>query len=249
MVPMREGFTMRLASKVLWVLALLAFPSTGCNPVHTPPETALLEISVAHGCEQLLEGVKVCVGDSGDCVLSGPNGEVTLELPVGEEIYYTLQKEGYDSQLIPYVMKKGGANTTGPWCLATVEQEADFKEIIGVPYPRSGTGDMLILFQPLKAGVTFDLKGATGTRYYDLSPFEDPYISFDLEATTDTGSGGFFEVRPGDTFRVELGGTADGCVPTFGGWPDAQNKNSVRFPIREDHYTILTVRCPVSLPQ
>jgi hypothetical protein len=94
--------------------------------------------------------------------------------------------------------------------------------------------------------VTFDLKGATGTRYYALSPYEDPYVSFDLEATTATGWGGFFEVRPGDTFRVELGGEADGCVPTFGGWPDGQD--SVRFPIREDHSTILTVRCPFAVP-
>ena len=252
---MRGASKIGLSANLRWVVALALFSAFACNDVIEQPETALFDMSVADdplgpGCGARLEGVEVCVGESGDCVLSGPNGEVSLELPVGEEIYYTLHKDGYDSQVIPYVLPEGGSNTTGPWCLASVEVEAEYKEIIGVPYPRSGTGDVVILMQPPKAGVTFDLKGAAGTtRWYALSPYEYPYVSLDLEATTETGWGGFFEVRPGK-FRVELGGEAGRCIPTYGGWPDDavndEGVSSVRFPVLEDHYTILTVRCPVA---
>ena len=254
---MSEGFEMGLSAKVRWLVALGLFSIGACNDVSTRSETEFFEMRVAAEqqfgdgvCGPPLEGVEVCVSYSGDCVLSGPNGEVTLELPVGEELYYTLHKDGYDSQVIPYVLPEGGSNTTGPWCLASVEVEAEYKEIIGVPYPRSGTGDVVIFMQPPKAGVTFDLKGAAGTtRWYALSPYEYPYVSLDLEATTETGWGGFFEVRPGE-FRVELGGEAGRCIPTYGGWPDDavndEGVSSVRFPVLEDHYTILTVRCPVA---
>jgi hypothetical protein len=112
-------------------------------------------------------------------------------------------------------------------------------------YPMRGVGAVRILLNREELeGVTFELVDATGTAFYDVEPPADfPKIAdLDLEATTSAGSGGFLDLSPG-VFQIKLGGTADHCRPGTA-WP-GDEENTVRFPIREGHLTVLWVDCPV----
>ena len=90
---------MRLLRRWLWVFALWVFPIVGCNPVTTPPETALLRLVVNGGNtvdgewvpHGPLEGAELCDTDTGKCELSDARGKVEIELPVGSEVSYTLE--------------------------------------------------------------------------------------------------------------------------------------------------------------
>jgi hypothetical protein len=113
------------------------------------------------------------------------------------------------------------------------------------PYPRRGTGSIGIFIGPGFAGATFDLLNATGTRYYE--PYQDPwdpppYTDPALEATSESGVGGFVELTPG-TVQIQFGGTAENCVPNIA-WP-GDVENSVRVPVLEDHGSIVFVTCSV----
>jgi hypothetical protein len=240
---------MRLCAKIWWVVALGVSPVVGCNNVYTPPETAPVVLSLSGvesgGSRIPLVGAQVCETGADNCVTANSSGDVTIELPVGLEISYSLQKEGYDSMLIADDIPKSGVKTT--WFLNADELQADLYETAMSPYPRRGTGAIFIRVDPQRAGVTFDLIGATGKLYYQEGVAHlggETTYNVDLTATTSTGRGGFLEVTPG-TFEVQFGGNADDCVPTFAGWP-GDNENSVEVPVHEDHETIVIVRCAFS---
>ena len=231
---------MRLLARLLWVFAFVALAIGGCNDVYTPPETAPLNLTIvgADGSSDPwilwpLEGVQLCVGDTKEkCEMSDANGLVIIELPVGQEIFYTLEKEGYDSILIPQVHPEGGRTT---WVtMWTKGLRATFYEFYESAYPRRGTGEIWMEVQPPPfPGATFDLVDATGKQYYDA---ENP---LDATATAHWGIGGFLEVTPG-TFEVEFGGTADHCAVDFG-WPGGEN--SIRVPVRADHVSVVVLEC------
>jgi len=234
---------MRLVSRLLWVLAV--FPIGGCNEV-TAPTTAPLDLTIQDG-ERALEGVQLCQTDTRNCDLSDADGHVTIDLPIGQETSYTYEREGYDSRLIPYVMPESGVSMF--WIMTEDVFLADLYEGVDSPYPRIDRGEIYILLNPPIAGATFTLRGAaTSKAYYQVGTASgnDATLRLDLTATTSDGRGGFLEVPPGTSFRVEFGGTAKDCVPSGSGWP-GDVENSVRTPVREDYTSFLIVRCSPSL--
>ena len=237
---------MRLVPRLLWLFGLWAFPILACNDLYTPPETAPLELLIKRNASAPLEGVEVCEGDSGDnCALSDADGLVALDVPVDQEIFYTLKKEGYDSILFADVIPEAGLSTHFVMNGFENEVVADLYADVMSPYPRLGTGEIFMEVRPLDfPGATFELVDATGKAYYQegRSASGDLAWRLDLTETTSVGAGGFVEVTPG-TFYVKLGGTATGdCVP-FWGWPSDVEK-SVRVPVREGGVSYVQVICP-----
>jgi len=244
---------MRLVARVAWVFVVVVLAIAGCNDVYTPPETATLELAVQMGAghgenfRMPLEGVQLCETDTDNCELSDDRGRVTIELPVGPEISYTLEKEGYPSYLTPDVIGPGGfAYLRG---LPTDDWMAQQYDRVGSPYPMRFTGTIIISTGGL-AGATFDLVGATGTLFYgeNFTGPDDEVTDFSLDRmeTAKDGMAGFTEVTPGDEYHVNFGGTALGCVPDLA-WP-GNNPNSIRLPVREGFVTRASVRCPPPPP-
>jgi len=237
---------MRLVWRLVWVFALCVFSIGGCNEVITPT-TAPLRLSIRGHTgggeyQQPLEGAQVCEGDTDDnCDFSDANGEVTIEVPFDQEIFYTVEKEGYDSQLIPQVIPESGRTVVVQ--LSTVKVVADVYERAMSPYPRLGTGEVYIVVSPGDfAGVTFDLEGAWGTPFYQVGRGDPITYRLDLDATTSEGRGGFLEVPPGSTVKVVFGGTAATCFPNGSGWP-GDDEHSVRIPVRAGYENRLLVSC------
>lgn len=232
---------MRLGFRLVWVLGLVFLANAGC--IEVSGASAVLDL-VIEDAEGRLEGVRVCEGDTGNCAVSDVNGEVTLEVPAGEEIFYTLQKERYDSFLFADVIPESGSSRV--WYLQTDEEATPFHEEVMSPYPRQGTGGIQIFLVPAFAGATFDLVDATGKTYYE--PYQNPwnpppYTDPDLVATSEGGAGGFVEITAPGTVQIEFGGSAQRCLPETA-WPgDVENR--VRVPVREDHLSIVFVNCPL----
>jgi hypothetical protein len=85
--------------------------------------------------------------------------------------------------------------------------------------------------------VTFDLVDETAQVFYRD---EEGTPTPGLTATTSNGTGGFFEVPPGE-YQVEFGGNATNCVPREG-WPgDAPNRTKVQA--RAGFITFAGMRC------
>lgn len=237
---------MRLLTRLVWVFALWVFPIVGCNDVYTPPETAPLELTIttwgdvsyAMGAPERLEGVEVCVSDPDSCDFSDANGEVTFEVPVDQEIIYTLVKEDYDSLLFAHEIPESGVSAVRQ--LGTRAQMAPLFKCVMSPYPRRGTGSIQVFTNPPVEGATFSLVDATGTTWYSLADFS--CLDRNLTATTIAGDGGFVDVTPG-TYQLQFGGTAERCVA------DAHSlqgdvENSIRVHVREDHHTVAGLICP-----
>ena len=182
-----------------------------------------------------LEGVELCIVETGDCLLTNAEGSVTTEAPVGEEISVTFEKEGYMPYLIPFVVPEAPATfTLGMGSLSRFEF---LYGLVMSPYPPEGTGSIVITADPPIAGVTFALSDATAKAfYYD----EEGNWDADLTETTSWGWGGFTEVSPGEV-QVEIGGAAQGCTSTAG-WPgDAEN--TFMMPIRAGYNNQISVVC------
>jgi hypothetical protein len=232
---------MRLVAKLLWVLTLL-LPIAGCNDVGVPPETATLELFVAIGGtdSEPNEGVSLCQTETENCDLSDERGRATIQLPPDEEISYTLEKDGSEKQLRADVASGPLTGRANVW---PDEAIAGWYQALNAQYPPTDLGNVYVTVNDANierlAGATLELVGATGIAYYEeqlLNP------STELEATTEEGAGGFLGVTPGER-KIELGGTAQGCIPILG-WP-SDEPNRIRFPVREGYLTVVTVRCSV----
>ncbi|MGB8329848.1 MAG: hypothetical protein WCE62_06950 [Polyangiales bacterium] len=188
-----------------------------------------------------LKDVEICETDTENCVMTDADGAATLQLPLNQETSVTVQKEGYQSELLaallsaePTVLANG---------LGTVERLQGLHELVGSPYPMEGTGDILATWTNLGAfpGATLDLaEPATGEGFYYN---EEGNWDADLTATTSYAlgpKGGFTEVSPG-VVQVAFGGTAEGCVPN-NGWPGGVD-NSVRLPVRAGYVSELFLSC------
>jgi hypothetical protein len=231
---------MRLLLRLLWVLALPVFPIGACTQVTTAPDTAPVTITVLEwpGLAKRLEGVELCETDhETSCVLTDVNGEATLWLPFDVETSFTRTKKGYASYLVPAFIPMGG--TAYSLVMAKEERIATQHDNVGSPYPMRDTGMIALATFPNRSGATIELFGATGTIFYTD---EDLNWRRDLPATTPQGAGGVTEVSPGEEYRLEFGGTGEGCIPTRG-WSSPFD-NSVRFPVREGFLTDLRVACP-----
>ena len=186
-----------------------------------------------------LEGAQLCQTDTTNCALSDGNGQVTIELPFDQEVSYTLEKDGFGSNVYPEVISSNGRSLrTG---LNTEQSIEGVFERLDISFPMVGVGGIILFLTTPFAGATFDLVDATGTQYYG-----DAEGNWSLDATATTMPngwwGGFLEVPPGE-HQIVLGGTAQGCVPELG-WPGNVD-NSIRFPVLEGHFTIVRMTCEV----
>jgi hypothetical protein len=245
---------MRLLPR-LWVFALLVFFIGGCTQVTTPPETVEVRLGVKDWLDRVpLAGAKICQTetDPPNCVMSGPNGIATLELPTNQRLSYAVEKKGYGSLLFPIVTGRDGTSEAFDANMKSNEWLTDNFDNLESPYPQRDTGAIRIVIAPRLAGATLELLDATGEAYYKD---EEENWSPLLKATTDgegcCAVGGFVEVGQGE-FQVEIGGTGKHCVlATYGGgtvrgWPgDAPNR--IRVPVREGFFTRAVASCPTPL--
>jgi len=187
-----------------------------------------------------LEGAEICETDTDNCVMTDADGAATLQAPLNQETSVTVEKEGYQSELLAALLSdEPPVYTNG---LGTVERYESLHGLVGSPYPMEGTGDIIASWASLGPfpGATLDLNDATAVGfYYD----EEGNWDADLMATTTYAlgpKGGFSEVSPG-VVQVEFGGTAEGCVPLTG-WPGDVD-NSVRLPVRAGYSSEFVVSC------
>jgi len=241
---------MRLVSWLVWVLALVVLAIGGCNDVYTPEPSVTMTVRVAETHregEELdhtkLEGAEICPTHTNECVLSDSSGNAILELPVDEEISYTVTKDGYEAHLRVDVTDE--SFVTSPRInMWNDELIAEWYDTVMSSYPLTNEGSVLIGVRSrsagvTSAGVTFDLKMASAKRFYSIDAFTG---NVDAEATTEFGQGGFVEVPAGE-YEIEIGGTASACDPRLG-WP-SEKENRIRFPIRAGYLTELNVVCDI----
>jgi hypothetical protein len=230
---------MRLSAAPRLILVLTALLIGGCSEVTTSTDNAPVTVTVTEwpGASAPLEDVELCQTGTTNCVRTDSDGKATLYLPLEVETSFTRSKPSYAPYLVPVVVPATG--TAFRLSMAVDDRVAEQHENVMSPYPMVGTGTILVGLAPRVEGATIDLFGATGTRW-----FMDENLDWrlDLAATTGRGTGGFTEVGPGDDYRVELGGTADGCVVEKG-WP-GPFENTVRFPVRAGYLIDLRMLCP-----
>lgn len=229
-----------MSVRSLSVLALLVFPIAGCNDVTDPPAPLSLTFvswePPPHD-QVPVEGVRVCQLDTNNCEMTDANGKAVLMLPFDEETGYTRDKEGYAPWLVPFIMSANGGEIVH--IMPTVQYIADVHDQVMSPYPMRATGTVSAEVIPNFVGATFELDGATGSSWYVDAEWN---WSPDLAATTSKAIGGFTEVTPGEV-QVQVGGTADRCVPGFLAWP-GDGVNSIRLPVREGYVTNAYFSCP-----
>jgi len=250
------GFVMRLHIGSLWVFALV-LAAAGCNEVTDPSSVAAIMRVVEYQGEDndvppietnnpglpALEGVEVCENNTTNCDRTNADGQATLQLPIQQEVSYTLTKNGYASNLQaevtdPADVGTGTNQTISPKItMWSDELRSNWFERLSSPYPQRGTGTIYVFMNPAIEGVTFELIGATGTAFYETA-LDDPRL--DLEATTSMGTGGFVEVGPGD-FQIEFSGAVSRCLPVRA-WAGSA-KNRIRVPVQAGYITVASVAC------
>jgi len=232
---------MGLPGRLLCVLALLGVSTVGCSDGATAGTAPL--VATVSSWDQVAEvrvplgGVQLCENNTTNCTVTYTSGLGVIQVPAGQEISYTLEKEGYASYLYADIVPPDGSQPT--FVMLTDELLAKEHGRLMSPYPLEDKGEIAIELHPPFAGATFNLVDATGKAYY---VDEEPSWNADLSATTSLGRGGFVEVSAG-VFQIELGGTAQDCVPRLA-WP-SDVENSIEIPVREGFRTFATVLCSV----
>lgn len=224
------------------VVAWLALPIVACTQVtEGESEPVQLALTVRDlGLGGVLEGVQVCGADRTKCVTTDGNGEATLELPLDQEVTWTLEKEGWGSILVADVTDETFVPATGALMPSDQWLSEAYKRMEDSPYPFEGTGSIVVWTDsPPFEGATFGIVEAGGEPrlYYGT---EAQWPSLELVATTSRGWGGFIEVGPGDV-EFEIGGRAERCVLTWG-WP-GDTGNTIRVPVQEGYSTHASVTC------
>jgi hypothetical protein len=190
-----------------------------------------------------LGGVEICENTTANCVVTTPDGQAILLLPNNEEVSYTLTKDGYAPNLqaeatSPAAVGVPTSRTISPRVtMWSDELRSKWFERLLSPFPQRGTGTIYVFTNPAIEGVTFELVGATGKRFYEAA-LDDPRL--DLQSTTPIGTGGFVEVSPGE-FRIEFGGTVSQCA-AIRAWP-GDTTSRIRVPVRAGYFTVASVAC------
>jgi len=232
---------MHLLAKTLCVLALAVVPFAGCAEVteecrgEAPVTVTVIEFPAGTGVG--LEDVKLCETGTTNCVLTDDNGNATLCLPFDVETSFTRTKKDYGAYVAALLIPSNERVPHVGFSMAKDVRLATQYDNVMSPYLPRGTGGVIVATRV--AGATFDLPTAAG----EISFYADEELNWrlDLTATTTEGWGGFVELSP-DVHEVELGGTAEGCIPLLG-WPSGF-ENTVRFPVLEGHLTNVEVFCP-----
>jgi hypothetical protein len=204
--------------------------------------TVITGFDAVLGTTEPLEGVEICETDTDNCVMTDAEGAATLQLPRNQETSVTIEKEGYQRELLAALLSEDTPVFTNG--LGTVERLELQHGLVGSPYPMEGTGDIIASWAELGSfpGATLDVSDAPAVGFYFD---EDGNWDADLTETSNyalTPKGGFTEVTPGEA-QVEFGGTAEGCVPLTG-WPGDVD-NSVRVPVRAGYLSEFFLSCDV----
>ena len=195
-----------------------------------------------------VSGVKICALDTDDCVRTNDAGRAVVQVPIDDEYGFTLEKEGYGSELWFDSHVPEGLRLSPEDGLVEEEYHMNGYARVGSPYPMQGTGTVVVF--PLDswltsistgpvgvAGRKFVLTNAEGKSYYHD---EEGRWDATLTATSRWGWGGFTEVPPGEVeIKIESG--AERCV-VLHGWPGTL-ENSVRLPVRAGFDTQVWVNC------
>ncbi|MBW2508974.1 MAG: hypothetical protein JRE81_10115 [Deltaproteobacteria bacterium] len=205
--------------------------------------------------ESPIEGAAICQVGADNCVRSDRLGWATIYFPAGQEIAFTVEKEGYG----PWVY----CNVTDEYFpegyrapLYTHEYLTSIAEDLQTPYPwKGGIVGLVRWFSP-NPGVKFIPVGPTAEAVGDPFYFDaaTKQYSLELEATTyyfglpdaPLAEGGFTEVVPG-VQQFEFVGTAGDCPHASWGWPgDAPNR--LRVLVMDGYTTYGSVRCDEEIP-
>jgi hypothetical protein len=208
---------------------------TGGDPVGELSVTVTEAIGF-DGPRPPFEGVELCETDTTNCDTTDASGIATIDVPLNQEISYTLSKDGFAPYLIGDVTDETFRGTT--WPMFNDMLWEGFSDALMTPYPWTD-GGILLQVHPNMEGVTFDLVNETAKQYYQA---EGGGWSLDLTSTTSggQGQGGFVEVPPGE-YLVEFGGTAKRCTAEIG-WPvGAANRISVQ--VRAGHFAYGSMTC------
>lgn len=216
--------------------------SGGAGGVDTVAVSAVITgFDPAQGPTAPLEGVEICETDTDNCVLTDAEGSATLQVPRDEQFSMTFEKEGYQSELVAFLLSEEPPVFING--LGTVERMEFLHGLVGSPYPMEGTGDILVAWAGALPGATFVLvEPATGKSFYYN---EEGNWDADLTATTTYPlgpKGGFTEVSPGEAGVVAfgVGGTASACV-RLNGWPGGFG--STKVPIRAGYLSEVILTC------
>ena len=229
--------SLRPHSRGLLIVALFLYPVLGCDSGSSSVGTLTVIVdgwNAEADARVSLEGVELCEAGTPNCATTNADGVGSIDLPIDEEITYTLVKEGYASYLFADIVPASGFQLE--FLMLTDELLASQYERLMSSYPPEGEGEIAIELHPTFAGVTFDLETSGKGYYVD----ETEAWSSDLTETSSEGRGGFLEVEPG-SFQIELGGTAEGCAAGLA-WP-GNVENSIRVPVLEGHRTFATANC------
>ena len=209
-------------------------------------ETATLQLLPmeldADGKQVRLAGVRVCEADAANCGVSDGLVPLELQMPANQEISYTQERDGFDSELRSDIMSPG-VTLVIPVMTPAASIADQYEELMS-PYPPDGTGAVYVIVWAGIAGgpipnATIELVDGAGEekRFY----IDDERVwNSDLTATTARGVGGFVEVAPGEA-QVRIGGAATDCE-VFRGWPGDDEK-TIRMAVREGFTTSARVVC------
>lgn len=221
----------------LAVLVTLAIHCGGCIDVAADRAPLAISVTTWPGASVPMEGVEICETDTQNCALTDFQGFARLYLPVDEEVSFTLVRDGYQSELQPFVMPP--TETTLRLTLGTEQRLQEQFDAAMSPYPPKDTGMIVIATTPPCEGVTVEAYGSAGKgRIFYIG--DNSEWDLDLDATSRAGISEVIELLPGE-YRVELGGSASNCFPLTG-WP-SPFENSVRLPVKAGFFTEVRMAC------
>lgn len=185
-----------------------------------------------------LEGVDICEADTRNCATTDGDGSATIELPVDQEVVYTVSKVGFAAELYADVTDSSFSRSRAHVLFPNEEIDDAAAGVMSV-WPHAGTG-WVSLGVNLE-GVTFELIDAAGAPWYVDS---DGVGKNTIDATTSEAvggaRGGFVEVAPG-VVEVEYGGTVTGCTVNIG--LPSESPNRIKLPVRDAHISFGSMTC------
>jgi len=215
--------------------AWLALSIVGCTEVSEGPVAWTVNAIIGTVLSDGVVDVEVCEADTINCAPTDVEGRATLELPANQEVVLTLIKKDHGLFLLPDFTGDGFSGSATV-VMATDRWLSVMAVALGITYPYEGTG-VIIVITPLE-GATLELVEGTGKAFYHdelLRP------TLNLQATTSSGWGGFYDVAPGEV-HLEVRGQTAGCEVELG-WP-GDAKNRVRVPVRAGYHTYAQFVCP-----
>ena len=130
--------------RLLCVVALLGCSTVGCSDGGTLGTAPL--VATVSSWDQVAEvrvplgGAQLCETNTTNCTVTYASGLGVIQVPVGQEISYTLEKEGYASYVYADVVPSDGSQPT--FVMLTDELLAKQHARLMSPYPLEDKGEI-----------------------------------------------------------------------------------------------------------